>query len=460
MIIATKGTKHQGSVLLITLMTAWVIGIALVSYLTLVANQNRRTYRSLSWNTCIPVLEAGIEEALTQIHYAGTENLGANQWSFNATDQRYHKMRQVNSDGSYYDVGIQPNDPRGEPHGPVIFSTGYVPAPADTGAPVGGETAFGMILGSLSQSTPRFVSRTVRVTTIKHGQFPGGLNAQGDPVRGGPAIIFSGRPSFDSFDSSDPNYSDNGKYSAAKRRANAKAMTNIGKGAAMNLGGGRIYGSVVTGPEGVVTVGSGAVGDLAFISSGSEKIQDGHKQNDSNLQFDDVEPPFLYGTGSTPVPNLLSTNTWILGSGNYQMGTVTINGGRTMLVTGNATLYVNGNFSASGSGRLYIAPGASLKLYIAGTTSFSGNGIVNDTGRSRNLSIYGLNSSRSISYSGTSAFIGTVYAPHADFSFSGSAGAFGAFTGKTINVSGAVIVSYDEDLKNMGDYIMESWNEI
>jgi len=49
-----------------------------VSYLTLVANQNRRTYHSQTWTTCIPVLEAGIEEALTQIKCAGINNLGAN----------------------------------------------------------------------------------------------------------------------------------------------------------------------------------------------------------------------------------------------------------------------------------------------------------------------------------------------------------------------------------------------
>src|SRR2546425_11244650 len=143
MTIRTKQTNSQGSVMLLTLLTAWVIGIALVSYLTLVANQNRSTYHSLSWNTCIPVLEAGIEEALTQIHFKGIDNLGANQWSFNASDQLYHKTRQVNIDGSYFDVGIQPIDP------PVIVSTGYVPAPVGTGTPLGGETAFGMILGTV-----------------------------------------------------------------------------------------------------------------------------------------------------------------------------------------------------------------------------------------------------------------------------------------------------------------------
>ena len=461
--IAIRGKKHEGSVLLITLMTAWVIGIALVSYLTLVANQNRSTYHSLTWNTCVPVLEAGIEEALTQIKYAGSDNLGANHWSFNASDQLYHKTRPINNDGSYFDVGIQQIDPRGEPHGPVIVSTGYVLAPAGTGTPLGGETAFGMILGtvsgSLSQSAPTFVSRTVRVTTIRQGSSPGGLNAKGH-------IIFSGGAYFDSFDSSNSNFSDpGGRYSASKRSANAKAITNLGTGAAINVGGGTIFGSVSTGPDGIVTIGSGSVGDFAW-NANNKGIQGGHARNDSNLQFDDVAAPFLYGSGSTPVAGtgllsgLLTTYTWVLGSGNYQMGSVSISGGRTMLVTGNATLYINGNFSTSGSGGVYIAPGASLKLFIDGTGSFSGNGIVNLAGVARSLSIYGLNSCRSIAYSGTSEFIGTVYAPHASFKFSGSAGAFGAFTGETIDVSGGAHVAYDEDLKNTGDFVMESWNEI
>src|SRR5438093_4771985 len=107
-----------------------------------------------------------------------------------------------------------------------------------------------------------------------------------------------------------------------------------------------------------------------------------------------------------------------------------------MLVPVDATLYVNGNLSTSGGGGIIIAPGASLKLYIAGSASFTGNGIVNGTGRARNLSIYGLKTSTSFSYSGTSKFIGTVNAPNAALAFSGGAEAFGGFSGKTVNLSG------------------------
>jgi hypothetical protein len=451
--IVIKQKKYQGSALLVVLMTAWIIGIALVSYLTLVANQNRSTYSSLAWNTCVPVAEAGVEEAFAQIKKHANDNLGANQWALNTSDQRFYRSRQVHTNGSYYEVSIQPTDPRGEPHGPVIYSTGYAPGPASTGLPMGGETAFGMILGSLS-SGPRLVSRTVRVTTIREGFAPGGLNTEG-------RITFSGGAFFDSFDSSNPNYNTGGRYDPAKRSANAKAITNLRATDAMNLGGGTIYGSVATGPDGIVNIGGGSVGDLAWTAN-SSGIQAGHQKDDANLQFDDVEPPFLYGAGLTPVAGTVDDvpYTWVLPSGNYQLGSVNLSGGKTLYVTGDATLYVNGNFSTSGGGGVIIAPGASLKLYIAGSANFTGNGIVNGSGRSRNLSIYGLKTSTSFSYSGTSAFIGTVNAPNAALSFSGSAGAFGGFIGKTANVSGGGHIAYDEDLRNVGDFILESWNEI
>jgi hypothetical protein len=314
---------------------------------------------------------------------------------------------------------------------------------------------FATVSGTFAPSAPTLISRTVRVTTTKQGTGVGGINARG-------RINFSGGAYFDSFDSSNPNGSTNGKYDPAKRKANAKAITNQGGGGAISMGNGTVFGSVATGPNGKVAIGNGSVGDLAW-NAGSSGIQPGHESNDANLQFDDVQPPFLYGSGFTPVSGLDvdgTLRTWVLDSGNYQLGSVTISGGRSMLVTGNATLYVNGNFSTSGSGVLYIAPGASLKLYIAGTGSFSGNGIVNQSGFSRNLSVYGLNSSRSISYSGTSEFIGTVYAPHADFNFSGAAGAFGAFTGETVTVSGGAHVGYDENLHATGEFVVVSWNEI
>src|SRR6266498_2466413 len=124
--IDTNQSKNQGSVLLVTLCTAWVIGIALVSYLTLVANQNRTTYHSQSWADCIPVLEGGIEEALTQLNYnscQGTNNACTYGWT--STNGVYFKSRVVDAtDGSYYEVTITPNG-GGTNTTPIITAKGY-----------------------------------------------------------------------------------------------------------------------------------------------------------------------------------------------------------------------------------------------------------------------------------------------------------------------------------------------
>ena len=61
-------TQPDGSILVITLLTAFVIGVGVASYLVLVSNQNYSTMRSLAWNTTIPLAEAGIEEALTHLN--------------------------------------------------------------------------------------------------------------------------------------------------------------------------------------------------------------------------------------------------------------------------------------------------------------------------------------------------------------------------------------------------------
>src|SRR5438045_4032433 len=102
--ISTNQAKNKGSVLLVTLCSAWVIGIALVSYLTLVVNQSRTTYHSQTWSACIPVLEAGIEEALTQLNYnngEGTNNATAHGWI--ATNNGFSKSRAIGTDGSYFE---------------------------------------------------------------------------------------------------------------------------------------------------------------------------------------------------------------------------------------------------------------------------------------------------------------------------------------------------------------------
>src|SRR6266404_4339771 len=61
-------SRPAASALLVTLLTAAITAISLASYLAFVSNQNLSVARAFAWNCAIPVAEAGLEEALTQIH--------------------------------------------------------------------------------------------------------------------------------------------------------------------------------------------------------------------------------------------------------------------------------------------------------------------------------------------------------------------------------------------------------
>src|SRR5262245_52659014 len=84
----TSPSTRRGSeanILLVTLCTLAVIGIGLAAYLSLVTNQNQLVVRSQVWNTCMPVLEAGIEEALAHCNANYQTNLVSNGWSLSGS---------------------------------------------------------------------------------------------------------------------------------------------------------------------------------------------------------------------------------------------------------------------------------------------------------------------------------------------------------------------------------------
>jgi hypothetical protein len=433
--------QPRGIVLVVTLLTVFVIAIILTGYLTLAYQINASAARSRSWNEAIPVLESGLEEALTQLYYAGTNSslLTSNNWTHGA-DGLYHKTRAF-SDGSYFNASIQAAT------SPVICSTGFVP----------------VCYGSMSTNT-NYLSRQVKVVAQPVAVTPGGLNAKGTVSLTGAAVL-------DSFDSSNPNYSNNGLYVASKRKANAQAVTNSGaSGAASLTGSSMIYGSVTAGPSGTVkTTGTSAVGDIAWDGSHSG-VESGHFANNANVQFNDAAAPFTYGSGTTPSSGSYSyggTNyNYLLGSGNYNISSLGLSGIQTMAITGNTTLYVNGNFSTANSAYVYIAPGASLTMYVNGTVSISGAGVVNGTQTASQCAIYGLPGCTTVTCANSGAFIGTIYAPEAALSVTGAGGASGGFTASTITISNSGAVHYDEHLAaNTGSsggsgYVVASWNEI
>src|SRR5437763_11902361 len=105
--------RQQGTVMLVCLMVAGVIGTTLASYLLMTQNQNVSIYRSQTWNTSMALTEAGVEDGLQLINtFAGsfddlakwTNNATSDSWDNTNAANVYHMQRTIGSD--YYDVYV------------------------------------------------------------------------------------------------------------------------------------------------------------------------------------------------------------------------------------------------------------------------------------------------------------------------------------------------------------------
>jgi choice-of-anchor A domain-containing protein len=154
---------------------------------------------------------------------------------------------------------------------------------------------------------------------------------------------------------------------------------------------------------------------------------------------------------------------------------------------------MSGDYSISASsGSIYVAAGARVRLYV--TSNFgpsvirvagSGSGAGNlqiymggssftvssqtmvDGGNAANLAYWGLPGNTSITFNGNASFVGTIYAPEADFTLGGGGSSTYDFCGscvvKSITMNGHFSFHYDENLWRAGPargYVATSWREL
>jgi len=453
-------TRPQGSALLLALLTAFVICITITTYLYLVSNQNRSVMRSMAWNSSIPVVEAGIEEALSQLNYAPEVVMPSNGWSALGDDGFYHKFNDLGN-GFSYDVGVKPPVPNG-PDQPTIECIGYAPTPANFSSYYA--SSWGMILGDLvPQFAPEKISAKRKVRVLAKRQTP----VQYAMLAKGQIDLKGNNIGTDSFNSTNSNYSTNGRYDKAKSRDKGDVATNAGLVDSLAIGNANIRGHVSTGPGGSVAVGSnGAVGDKTWNST-QTGVQPGWSADDADVDIPDAELPanssFITASGGQYPPLTGSTYDFILTNGTY----VASDFHGKVLVTGNAVLLVTSTFNFSGSDGITINPGASLQVYVAAASaSLGGNGIQNSND-AMSFIYYGLKSNTSLSFGGNSSFTGVIYAPYADFKLGGSGNGdydfVGASVTKSVALNGHFHFHYDESLANrfpIKKYAVIAWNEL
>jgi len=444
--------NFSGQILLVTLLTCGILGLTLAGTLMLVQSQSLSVARSLCWNASLAMTEAGIEEALTHLNRnapffdprAATNNLAAFGWV--QEGNLYRAPRRQFGTGTYYDVAILLEGMQ-----PRILATGVVSrADIIPSAPV-----LGTILGDhASPYTP--VPRAVQVQTRIDPLFSVAMAAEGQIDLAGNNVTT------DSFDSGDPNHSDNGRYPYAhpeKRKKNGDVATNAGLINSINVGNANINGRAMTGPNGTV-----AIGPRGYVSGGT------------NDDFNVVFPPVAIPTGPTfylpplPFPVTIDGQDYkyvILLSGRYH--TEGLQGSLYVGTNVQATLVLTANTKLTGSqDRIYLAPGAQLMLYMdAPLFSLKGQGVINSSGRAENFLYFGTPRNTTVSLGGNASFTGAIYAPDADFTLGGGGrdtyDFVGASVTKTVKMNGHFNFHYDENLRRVGPsrgFVVTSWREL
>jgi hypothetical protein len=430
-----KVRNEQGNTLMLTLVMTLTIGTVLASYLGLLASRYKITMRSQSWNAGVPVLEAGLEEALTHLQN-DLNSPTANGWTLGTISGQpvYSKQRTL-PDGSYYLVNIY-NGAVAASNTPTIYSTGFVPSPLNVGT---------------------YISRTAKIIGTNQPLYQFAFAAVTQIQMNGNGVAA------DSFNSSNPTLSTNGQYDATKTSTNGSVASVYGPVA---FGNHSIQGSLYLGPSASSTVPSSQV-------SGSIKT-------DFNGSFPDVVLPttsWLPGTIANVggiTTTIAGITTTIGGTPMYDFttsGDYYINSSTNIQVEAGVTVRLRVDVANFNPGNIHVVStngtSGTLILYqVSGTSTMNGNVTV-DSGRARNFYYYGLPGVTNITYGGTSMFVGAIYAPEANLTLNGGGNNNGivgsSLTKSIIAMNGHYNFHFDEDLLSAGPskvFVATSWKEL
>src|SRR3990172_8669325 len=274
--------------------------------------------------------------------------------------------------------------------------------------------------------------------------------------------------------------------SSARIYQNANATGNITMSSSS-----RIVGNATAGGTVIINSGSSVSGTVTqyytgYAGYGGVLTSDCDPLDTPTFFNDNVTPiasdnnngelsPLYYNT-FTQSFSLSSSSSYTLGvsgqSKKYYFSSLSVASSSQLTVTGNVTLYVNGNFSFNSSSDFILASGAKLTAYVTGTISIGSSGKVNAANDKKpanfflwSSAISSNNSDYKFTLTSSSDVYAAIHAPQAAINISSSVDLYGAVRGKYINIASSADFHYDEALKNMSvgnpsSYEIVSWREI
>ena len=269
---------------------------------------------------------------------------------------------------------------------------------------------------------------------------------------GNSSITMSGAAIIDSYNSSIGRYGVNG---------NQGQGGNVGGNADLSMSGSAyINGNV-------------SLGASSHFTDPTHQYESGAVTNTNSTPLTAVTvPATLTGLASSGAINPNNQNVNI-GSGNYKYSTINLNGIDTLTInanTGPVNIYLTGNSASiaiTNSGQIIIPATNTypVTLYIDGSASVSGAGILNNSYLPTNVQIYATGSSP-VTISNGGSFYGAVYAPSAGVTVSGGAVAYGSVIANSLTLANSGTIHYDQALATAttsfgsSAYAAKSWHEV
>jgi hypothetical protein len=468
-----------GSVLIWTLLTITILSLVAAELLEVVSSKYYSTLHTAIWQESLLAAESGVDLAIMELRKSlyPAPNHAWEGWNTMTGDGvTNYGLQTIPNAGLAatpmtievtVDAPLQLKDPQNSWQYYRIRTTGTMPI---TGPARASDNKQDTRLRKLSLRLDRFTDGVLTSHTVDSPHVSRRIEAIVRPVSSfDQAIMSVGALNLndadiiiDSYDSRDPNKSTSGLYDATKRQENGDIATD---GNLINAGNAHVYGDVAT--------NAGTVSGVANVS--------GVQRTDFYQEPIPVAAPSW--TSINPSPMIVSGTTDLAANAvegssasRYIINSITLSGGQVLDLTGNAQgtptyieIYVTGDISSTGNSQIVVQPGVKAKIYFAGNTTITGNGLVNINNQPGDLLLYGItpppNTVRTLELGGNGQLSAAVYAPDYDVNIdnSGTRGTvFGSFVGKTVAMTGVTDLHYDEALGTGGvinSYKIVSWFE-
>lgn len=460
--------SNRGSLLIVAMLLASIIGISLVSYLKLAHQSSKLANRSFYLDGAQNLVDTGLEQALWSLNNDIWASAGFTARSGHAGEYQ----ATFPSSSTYYDFA-----------GNV---KGQVKVWVDSNTP----TPHAVAQATITLGDGSTFVKQAEMYMRKRSYFANGLVAKD-------TLNFVGNVRIDSWVSNADTDStaDDVAYSAGvanDRGQIASLRTTIDSDPSISIGNADVYGYAAIGTSNLSDLQVGATGRLGPYGTVNGVVDTSRVTYDFTTNFPDVSAPTTAGyaiaainnsktlpeSGHTPaadgkyyytVPsiNLAGNNDLTITQGTSVVLTVTGTSGTTVSITGNAEI----NIEPASSG----VSSAKLELYASANVTIAGNGVMNGSSGSPNsttaFQIYGTRTAadvatagyQSIAVKGNGFLAGIVYAPNANVTVNGNGDTYGAIVANRISMNGNGNFHYDESLANLSAsdlWSVSKWREL